>query len=61
MSIVRFFSYSDEKTYWSLHVTEATTVANVCEELAQKLLPEDEIFLLYELRTPKKATKPTGI
>ena len=30
-------------------MTEATTVANVCEELALKILADDEIFLMFEI------------
>lgn len=58
-AIIRIYSYGNESTYWSVSSTSQTTVAEVCEDLAIKLLEDDEIFVMFELKTPRKGGATT--
>ena len=67
MSIARIYAFGNENTYWSVAITPNSTVQDVTEELATRLLSDDEIFLMLEqkiskLKSPKKdSSLNTGI
>jgi hypothetical protein len=53
MSIVRVYNHLEPNTYWSVSISVQSTVLEVCEDLAAKILPDDEIFLMFEVQQSK--------
>lgn len=59
-NVLRIYNYFEPTAYWSLSVTASSTVLEVSDDLAQKLLPDDEIFLILEIRQAKRGDKVKG-
>jgi hypothetical protein len=59
-AIIRVYSYGNEATYWSVSSSAQTTAGDICEDLATKLLEDDEIFVMFELKTSKKTDRVQG-